>query len=611
MTTACENGRRRLRAIAAVMILIMAFVGTSAIVEDDDNEADGEIILATLTVLALLSAVESGWIIGNFILDHTSESGTDESVIRGYEAKAVAESIVNNLSLYDNAMANYGQIWRLTSEHHIRQAELAASEIYTNDGGFDASSILSMSGVYTNSAHMLDNAASQVNEMYRLVSDTLRTWNGTDVYKGKMQLELNWGSGSMSTKESFGFFLGSTCVDVKEGHDRVFLTPQSTLWVDSDTYIEQDGGTRIPLLHGFNELSEMPEFSEGVYVLGPGVSYCGDILPVIDEAASPLYSGAVMSCGDRTELAYISGGKIIVGQGQNDRIALTIHPEGAESKTVDLTEMFADFSDLIDTIYGTMAEASSAAATVWGIFERAGSASQYLTTLMVPNNYDGIEITQAQQTIITILAMEQLATYWQENNGEIKQHDYMLSDSLSLFVRGDIVSNTGETIYRNAIYTPFFYQDTTLANGTNQVQRQAILAVWTLDGENLSSWDGLTSDSSAMLVTVHKGYTLSIAEMKNQGKIVNSVDLTVDKISIIDPNELVHDPIEPKPKNDLDRIVMLVLVILGLLALISGWRSGNYIVLAAGVVMLIMGLMFSGAIAGLLHEWFGWRIELG
>ena len=181
---------------------------------------------------------------------------------------------------------------------------------------------------------------------------------------------------------------------------------------------------------------------------------------------------------------------------------------------------------------------------------------------------------------------------------------------MSLFVRGDIIDSTGETLYEDVILTPFFYQDTSISTGTFNVQRQAILAIWGT-GENLSSWDGLSDSDKAALMVAEPGYSIVVYEMKNQGQMTDHVDLTVNKISIIDPYELSHGVHQTDPDNDLDKIIMLVLVLLGILILMSGWRSGNYIVMAIGVLMIVVGLLLSNAIEGLLYDWFGWRIELG
>ena len=56
---------------------------------------------------------------------------------------------------------------------------------------------------------------------------------------------------------------------------------------------------------------------------------------------------------------------------------------------------------------------------------------------------------------------------------------------------------------------------------------------------------------------------------------------------------------------------MLALVLLGILVLMSGWRSGNYVVMGIGVLMIAAGLLLSSTIEGLLYDWFGWRVELG
>ena len=229
---------------------------------------------------------------------------------------------------------------------------------------------------------------------------------------------------------------------------------------------------------------------------------------------------------------------------------------------------------------------------------------------MVPNNYEDMQLTQAQKVLITILAMEQLASFWDESSESLKEGEYVMSDSLALFVRGDIVDSTGEVLYDDVIFTPFYRQATTLTVGSNSVQREATIAIWG-DGENLSSWDGITDASRAKLESIGSGYTLVIAEMENKGQMVNSVDLSINDIEIIDPGQLIHTPNKDGADNDLDKIIMLVLVLFGILAILSGWRSDSYVVMVVGAIMIIAGLLLSGTIEDLLEDWFGWRIELG
>ena len=607
------NQNRRYLAVAAAAILMVACLGSAVIVQDEDNEVEAVFGVddAILIGLFILSAVETGWIIGDLIVNHTGDDdGQDDDIVRENEANTVADSIINNITNYHTAMSGYDQIWRLTNDHFIRQAELASSEFWGKDAEFDSTLTLESAGVYINSAYMLDNAASQINAMFDLVSDSLGMWNDTEVYADRMSVELNWGFGSMSTKDSLKISVGSAVSDVMEGHDKVFLTDESTIWTSSATTITSEEGIELPLGKGYTDLADLSGFEDGVYTLGSGVSYCGDILGVIDAEAAPLYAGMVMGCGDTAELATYNDGRIIVDGSSGSSVSLTIHPDGAESKTTDLTPILEDYSTLMETINWTMTNAVSAAGSVWSIFDKAGQASVYLSTLMVPNNYADMQLTPAQQVLITILAMEQLASYWDESSESLKEGEYVMSDSLALFVRGDIVDSTGEVLYDDVIFTPFYRQATTLTVGSNSVQREATIAIWG-DGENLSSWDGISDASKAKLESIGSGYTLVIAEMENKGQMVNSVDLEINDIDIIDPGQLVHTPNKDGADNDLDKIIMLVLVLFGLLAILSGWRSGSYIVMAIGAIMIIVGLLLSGTIEDMLEDWFGWRIELG
>lgn len=606
-----NNGNRKILAVAAAAILIAAFAGTSVMVAEDDNEVEAmdPVTLAVVALAVTFTIGAAAGAAGGYILWH-GEGGNNDDEIRGLEAQAVAESIINCVGLYGQSIQTLEQVWTLTNEHHIRQAELAASELWQEGREMLPYEILTMSGVYANSAYMLDNSAAQISALYDLVAESLDDWNQTDTYRDKMELELNWGSGSMRTKTSFGLDFGTATVDVKSGADRVYLTTESTVWASEAATITDPEGNSFDLSEGFNDLSGFDGFEDDMYTLQSGVTYCGDMMAVLDQGAAPLYSGAVMQCGDETKVAIYSDGHIIVDGRQSDSLSLTIHPEGAGSKTADITNIMGQFSSLMDTVYMTMANASSAAASVWGIYDKAGQASAYLSTLMVPNIYDGMEITQSQQELITILAMEQLASYWNDNGDQIKTDDYMMSDSMSLFVRGDIIDSTGETLYEDVILTPFFYQDTSISTGTFSVQRQAILAIWGT-GENLSSWDGLSDSDKAALMVAEPGYSVVVYEMKNQGQMTDHADLTVNKISIIDPYKLSHGVHQTDPDNDLDKIIMLALVLLGILVLMSGWRSGNYVVMGIGVLMIAAGLLLSSTIEGLLYDWFGWRVELG
>ena len=606
-----NNGNRKILAVAATAILIAAFAGTSVMVAEDDNEVEAmdPVTLAVVALAVTFTIGAAAGAAGGYILWH-GEGGNNDDEIRGLEAQAVAESIINCVGLYGQSIQTLEQVWTLTNEHHIRQAELAASEIWQEGREMLPYEILTMSGVYANSAYMLDNSAAQISALYDLVAESLDDWNQTDTYRDKMELELNWGSGSMRTKTSFGLDFGTATVDVKSGADRVYLTTESTVWASEAATITDPEGNSFDLSEGFNDLSGFDGFEDDMYTLQSGVTYCGDMMAVLDQGAAPLYSGAVMQCGDETKVAIYSDGHIIVDGRQSDSLSLTIHPEGAGSMTAEITDIMGQFSSLMDTVYMTMANASSAAASVWGIYDKAGQASAYLSTLMVPNIYDGMEITQSQQELITILAMEQLASYWNDNGDQIKTDDYMMSDSMSLFVRGDIIDSTGETLYEDVILTPFFYQDTSISTGTFSVQRQAILAIWGT-GENLSSWDGLSDSDKAALMVAEPGYSVVVYEMKNQGQMTDHADLTVNKISIIDPYKLSHGVHQTDPDNDLDKIIMLALVLLGILVLMSGWRSGNYVVMGIGVLMIAAGLLLSSTIEGLIYDWFGWRVELG
>ena len=587
------------KAILAVALLMAVAIGGAIIVDDDmTDESDAVIPAFVILGVFILGAVIGGVTVW---LWPDEESGPNNDYTRSVEAEKVAESILAGLAYYRNALNNYDQVWKLTDEHWIRAAEITAAATWSDSKDYDPSVIMLDSGLYTNSANMMVNASAQVSEHFHSISDRLNSWNGLETYSNKMTLEWRYGSQKISSKTSFDGWLKSV-VDVQSAdRDKAFLVG-GDFWnfgSGSATLTGSDGLT-ITVPSGHTDLDSIPAFQAGVYELQSGHQYAGDMLYVIDSQAVPITSGIVMKAGATEKLAIYQNGRVVVDSASYDTLSIAVVPDGGSPQVVDISKntptdlpnsALNKFNTLMGTVNHSMAAANSAAVTMWNIYDRAGEASIYLTTLMVPNFYDNVQITQAQQEIITTLAMEQLAKYWQANGGKIKTGNYTFTEkSMNLYVRGDIIDQKGDILFRNAIFSPFYYgQDLTLTTGSNPQTQPAIIAIWDHD-KNLSSWNPGANITEAQLTTTSTGHSIFVHEIMYDGQIVSSVNLDIKNIDIIDP-EQIKPIITPDPPGSSDWIQMLciILIILGLASVLLYPLHKRIFLSGGGVICIIIG----------------------
>lgn len=585
-----KNMDTKIASVAIVMCLAAVSIGGAILVDEDTEDSDAIIVGTLLFAGIIIAAYTAG--IGTYALyDMIADSGNTADHDRQTEALTVATSILNGMTYYSNALANYDQIWKLTDEHWIRQAELAASFLWSSNSDYDPSKILTYSETYQNCAYMLENASAQINAHFTSLSERMKLWNQTDTYKDMMSLKWSYGSSGTSSNSSFdGHLYAATTVSL-ESADTVFVTG-GDLWVfgGSATMAATDG-TTIILQEGCNDLDSTSTFTPGEYDLQTGRQYAGFMLPTLQADSASVTTGLVMQAGSSAKLATYNAtsDKIIVDGVQYDSLSIKVIPSTGTTATADITSILSDYYDLLNSIKSSLVKASNAAMTVWNIYDKAGSASSYLTTLTVPETYENVEITQSQQEVITILALEQLSEYYSSNSGAIKTGNYTMSnDSLTLYCRGSIYDKNGEKLYDNVIFTPFFYHsDTTLNNGENDLTQSCIVAIWSNDGSNLSGW-GSTDINDTNLITLSSGETLDIYEMMYDGNTVSTMDLVQNNIDIIEAGAIDPNPITPYDGGETNYL-QLILIIVGALGIVAGlvFRRVDFVVI--GIAAIAVG----------------------
>ena len=309
------------------------------------------------------------------------------------------------------------------------------------------------------------------------------------------------------------------------------------------------------------------------------------------------------------------------GNRDYDSIFIRISPEEADNgQSVDITAALARFQMMLNTMKSTIPQMNTSAATVWEIFTAAGESNPFLTTLMVPISYNNMRLTQEQKQLITSLALEQLYQFWKDNGTDVMQEGYQMTfDSLSLYCRGDVIirdytisgeSQMRQIEYEDVIFTPLFYEDASLTvDGTNTVDEYGFIVIWG-QGQSLDSFDK-SNPESAEIIFVGDGAQLDIASMKYDGKYVSSVNLEAANIEDLPPEDVdIPGPIEIDPENDLDQIIRMAFVILGVLVMVTGVMSRSYIWLVVGLVIIVVGFLVAEPLEDLCEELWDWRVTL-
>lgn len=630
---------RRLISLAVAMLVLA--VPLSVAVSDDDTVEETDAVIPFIVVgyagWTLVASFVAGAVTGvggALIWDMNENVSPSADETRRVEAQLMAEALMTGIPLYTNAIDNYANIWTLTGEHWVRQAEIAAASYWSLGTGYDATLIMDGSRIYYNDAVMMANATNQINEQFELMDEHVQRWNDAGVAEyyagGQMRLQFEfWGDTVTATSDDrFTARMGTVVRDVTADRNAVYYAG-GPIYLDGDSPVTITGskGHTIPLNPGWNWIEDPDTFQfADVYELVPGATYFSSSMTSV--VTTPEYSSAypqvafAVTCGDDSMIVSYdkAAGTLTNGSvtksafdstGSPAGLKVRILAQGNDAEEQDLTSILVQYGDLQSAISVTQTKANTAAMAVWSIYDDAGSASAYLTTLTVPDTYQNITFTEAQKRMITILAMDQLVDWWNAYGGDVKTSGYRMTlDSMSLYCRGSVsipgAPGESERVYDDVIFTPVFYQDQTLRIGGNSVDQQGFVMVWG-QGRSLASYDGAYTYEDTDLIFVPSGATFGITEMKNAGEMVQSVDLDAAEIDWIDAEDMEDfDPYDP-PRNDMAQLIRLIFLALGIgLAAYGVWRQ-SIVAIVAGVALLVVGTLFADGIANVLDRFLGLR----
>lgn len=325
--------------------------------------------------------------------------------------------------------------------------------------------------------------------------------------------------------------------------------------------------------------------------------------------------GIVISAGGAQKLALYnpSSGKVSVGGTSYDGIGISIKAAGGDALTVSMTTELERRHGLMSAVASTMEQADSAAWAVWQIFTDAGSASAYLTTLSVPNEYEDIGMTASQKRIMAVLSLQELAGYWNSNGGSLLKEYKVTGGSNALYIRGDIMDSQGNTVAKDAVFTPYYrVNDDRISLGSNTQTQAATVAVWASGYTGtLSAWD--RSTDKPFLITSQSGYVFDAAEIEYGGESVTSADLGIRQIDYIDPEKISISPTPTPPSggDDWTKLIIIAAVVLAVMLAFAGITHGRPELVVIGIIVAVIGVAGADTINGWIVDGFSFGGLLG
>ncbi len=614
------NSRNRVFAFAVAFLMLTAPL---AIVTMSDSQEEVEAtpgFVAGFVAGGITGAILGYWV-GSHVGNHAND-GVEEQSRRG-ETNAVISGLGAGTAAIANALENYSQMWLLTEEHWIRQAELASTANWALDKSYEPYSVMMDSGVYYNATYMIGNASVQFGAQFDSTSNRITDWGNYDEYSnGKLKLEMSVGNSTISadSRDDLKVGLGTVVRNVSTGHDAVFYAG-GPIWTSQACTIQSMSGHSITLRSGWNSnLPSMEDFQfADQYYLTPGVSFLGYFDQVIGARSAPLEAGIVATSGTDVLLITTDGNSISTGsqtgipmkdsEGNYNAIQVRVVSSDSYELSCDMTSLLANYSQLLDSIRGVQGGANQSARVIWNIYNDLGESCAYLTTLSLPNTYTGVQWTDEQLQMVTYLVMEQMADYW-DRFGNIKTTDYLMTkDSLTLYCRGSIDlmdPSTGKTfnLADGVAFTPIFYRDTTISNGSNTTSDYCFIVVWGKCA-SLGGFD-VASMRDAQIIYAPVRSVMNISEMYYDGAPATTVELDCSDVEWIDPEKVVNPgPVPVVETSDLYELVRLILILAGAGMILHGFSRGSWIWLGIGLILVVAGFLAADAIADLIERFTG------
>ncbi len=663
----------RMTALAVVLMLMACALGPMLTADDSAaEEADEEQIMAELeseygilplipiivgysiwTVVgaAAIGAVAGAAITYEIMKDKDKEHGTDKEYykqLRDIKGQDWAKMMDTIQAIVSSILPADTDLWAFTTAYWSRAAELMCAETWSSSKEYSPDEIVGYSLLRENLENYLYVWQATIDKAYNNVLDSRTMMDPSDECWGDMKLFLEWVGDSMRAStdkdDIFAFDLTQYVKDAKSG-SKFFIDARTETGSEAGTFNAQTSATIYNLGTSTVTLTKLKVYDGdavgntitirpgGTYTMSPEESGLYQTSTNGTFLAGPLSKSAdcdvevggmlVVRSGDTIKYFLPDDKNVIAGTAGSSSTAksnslvfkYTFTGRENTQTTTEIcdgkgTNIVTDWDNMVRRIGNVVDKTATAGETIWGIFDAAEASSSVISPSSVTASVKELNLSAAEQQAITIQAMTQIATYWQEYGEKIQSVEFLGNlDSSALYMYGDVYYQ-GTLFMENVVFTPYMTvsaeQVFTVGQETKWSGAGYIMA-WA-QPDNFYEWDRTTNSGEHTLIPMGSDYSVTVKNIVSNGENVNTFTLkpTVIQRQTVDP-----DPIDPVPTPvktvDVSDLVLIILIELAVILLLLGFLAGQPIIGAiAAAIVLVIGLFFSDTIAQLILGTFEW-----
>lgn len=531
-------------------------------------------------------------------------SGGDPSEIakqlRAYESELVYIVLQMNSELLTNSVNGYADIWKLTNNFWMRQAEVAAAERWASNVDYYAPYILERCGLIDSLAQLFENIEDGSDSSFSFINDRLTAWASSS-QQNQMKIYLQYGSNTLTDSSNFDIKMRNAITVSSSSANTAYLDGRE-LWVfGGNAKIYSEKGNEYQLASGFNDLSAMG-INSGTYAFQPDRSYSGSIVPILSSKAAQVYASAVVQTGESLKLVKYSNSLVYVDNTSYDSLSLYIDTgDSSVTEKVNIMQILEMHDMLLSSTYTSLTKAHVSAQAAWMVFDKAQESNILISPSALIPNLENIDVSSEEMYTLTVLYLEQIYDFWQRSNGNLKDTGFNLSaDSLDLYLRGNIYDENGNMLYSSVVFTPYIWLNSvTLTEGKNTFNQSGMIAVWGTS-QNPTGWQG-TSGYIPTMLSFKSGYSVEIAQIMHDETLKSSVTLKVLEIEPWHDIQIDHNQggLDIHVA-DLVPFVAAILFLVGLNLLQFGAYNKHDLIIIVGVICFILALVGAEWIAGFL-----------
>ena len=614
------------------------------------------IVVAGYTIWQLIGAAALGAVAGAAVTyevmkDKDKEQGTDVQYykqLRDIKGEDWTQMMKTVQAIVSSILPADTDLWSFTTAYWSRAAELVCAELWSMDEDYNPDATVGYSLLRVNAENYLYNWQATVDKAYNNVLDSRTMMDPSSECWGDMKLYLDWAGGSLQASndktKAFAFDLTQYVKGASAG-SKFFLDARTETGSEAGTFNAQTSATLYNLGTSTIQLTKLKVYDDDTagndIILKPGETYTmspdesglyqtqnnNTFLagPLSKSADSDVEVGGMLVVRTDDAIKYFlpSENNVIEGTAGSSTTSISNSLKfkytytglrGSESSSEICdgkgTNIVADWDNMVRRIGLVIDKTATAGETIWGIFDAAEASSSMISPSSVTASVKELNLSAAEQQAITIQAMTQIATYWQEYGENIQSVEFLGNlDSSQLYMYGDIYCQ-GSLMMEHVIFTPYM---TTSAEQVFTVGKEtewegAGYAMAWAQPEDFYSWDKTTNSGEHALIALGSDYTIKVDKIVYNGEEVDTYTL---KPTVIERHTVDPDPINPVPTPvniiDVSDLILIIMIELAIILFLLGYIGGQPMIGAiAGVIVVIVGIFFSDIIAQIILGTFEW-----